>query len=313
MFKTRIRKFVKEDIGHLFELLSDPAVMQYLEDPFDQNRTATFLHEYGLCENPGIFACEDERGQFIGYIIFHPYDESSYELGWVLKKEIWGRGYGQDLLKQMILKAEAKEKDCVMECVRQQNATKHIAMKYGFIKEEDRDGLQVFRRKHRLSLHIPDIDELWFKEKMMNDPETMSYNNAWGGTIPFDKDQWNSWYERWIAHHENRRFYRYLKEESGSFAGEIAYHFDESTQMFLADVIIYAPFRNRGYGSLGLAMLCEQAVKNGIDVIYDDLAADNPALTMFLNQGFEIEETNETVILLKKDLFKGEWYGQRSR
>lgn len=36
-----------------------------------------------------------------------------------------------------------------------------------------------------ISLYKPEIDELWFRESMMADNATMSYNHAWGGTIPF--------------------------------------------------------------------------------------------------------------------------------
>ena len=33
----------------------------------------------------------------------------------------------------------------------------------------------------RLALYIPKPEELWFYQKMMSDPETMSYNDPWGG------------------------------------------------------------------------------------------------------------------------------------
>ena len=36
-----------------------------------------------------------------------------------------------------------------------------------------------------IELYKPNLEELWFKEKMMNDEDTMSYNHAYGGTIPF--------------------------------------------------------------------------------------------------------------------------------
>lgn len=35
----------------------------------------------------------------------------------------------------------------------------------------------------RISLYIPQIEDLWFRQEFMADPDTMSYNNAWGGTI----------------------------------------------------------------------------------------------------------------------------------
>ena len=106
-----------------------------------------------------------------------------------------------------------------------------------------------------LELYKPHIEDLWFKEKMMSDEQTMAYNHAYGGTIPFPKEYWADWHDRWIINHNNKRFYRYIKE-NGTFIGEVAYHFDGERQIYIADVIIYAPYRGKGYGRNGLLLLC---------------------------------------------------------
>ncbi|NLD83611.1 MAG: GNAT family N-acetyltransferase, partial [Clostridiales bacterium] len=105
----------------------------------------------------------------------------------------------------------------------------------------------------------------------------------------------------WIVHPENQRYYRYLKDEHG-FVGEIAYHFDPAYDGYMADVIIFSAFRGRGYGARGLALLCAAAKENGIPVLYDDLAIDNPAIALFLKQGFYEAYRTEEKIVLKKDL-----------
>lgn len=38
-----------------------------------------------------------------------------------------------------------------------------------------------------LEVVTPGLADLWFRESLMADEETMSYNHAWGGTIPFQK------------------------------------------------------------------------------------------------------------------------------
>ena len=38
-----------------------------------------------------IWAVEDARKVFIGYVIYHTYDETSMELGWVLDRKEWGK------------------------------------------------------------------------------------------------------------------------------------------------------------------------------------------------------------------------------
>ena len=152
-----------------------------------------------------------------------------------------------------------------------------------------------------LTLYTPSLDDLWFRQRMLEDPKTMAYNRAWGGTIPWPREAWQPWYEHWVVHPEGKRFYRYLKDEDGIFVGEIAYHRDEQG-MCQADVIVYAPLRGKGYGREGLRLLCQAARKNGIDVLYDDIARDNPAIDLFLSEGFVVETEKEMTCLLKKRL-----------
>ena len=130
-------------------------------------------------------------------------------------------------------------------------------------------------------LYKPRPEDLWFREQMMSDPETMSYNHAWGGTIPFPQEEWRDWYDLWIVNHENKRYYRYLKDNGGRFIGEIAYHYDSSRNLYVADVIVFAPYRGKGYGGIGLNLLCSAAKQNGVKILYDDIAIDNPAARLF--------------------------------
>lgn len=151
-----------------------------------------------------------------------------------------------------------------------------------------------------IALYRPRIEDLWFREKLMNDEDTMSYNHAWGGTIPFPQEEWENWYNRWLLNNENKRYYRYVTENN-NFLGEIAYHFDEARKIYIADVIIHASYRGKGYGKKALLLLCENAKNNGIQEIFDDIANDNPAITLFKNCGFEeIYRTNEYIMLKKK-------------
>ena len=152
-----------------------------------------------------------------------------------------------------------------------------------------------------LTLYEPKLSELWFRQAMLEDDETMSYNRAWGGTIAFPEADWADWYEYWIARPEGKRFYRYLSDE-GCFVGEIAYHFDKELEGFVADVIVYAPERGKGYGREGLDLLCAAAKENGVGVLWDDLAIDNPALDLFLSEGFSEEYRTNEKIYLKKTL-----------
>ena len=45
---------------------------------------------------------------------------------------------------------------------------------------------------YQLSACTPKFEDLWFRQTMMADPETMAYNHAWGGTIPFPEEHWKA-------------------------------------------------------------------------------------------------------------------------
>ena len=148
---------------------------------------------------------------------------------------------------------------------------------------------------------VPTLEDLWFRESLLADEETMSYNHTWGGTIPFPKEKWQAWYDNWIINHENQRYYRYLKAEN-EFVGEAAYHYDPEYDGYVTNVIVFSAFRGKGYGAQGLELLCAAAKENGINALYDDIAIDNTAVKLFLKQGFyEVYKTDEKIVL-KKDL-----------
>lgn len=66
----------------------------------------------------------------------------------------------------------------------------------------------------QLQLYIPKLEDLWFREKMMSDPVTMSYNKGWDvkypgyhrdtGCVDFPREQWESWYRDWINREPQR-------------------------------------------------------------------------------------------------------------
>ena len=154
-----------------------------------------------------------------------------------------------------------------------------------------------------LETYKPRLEELGFRQALLADRETMSYNDAWGGTISFPEERWESWYRSWVEAPESERYYRYLYDTDGQrFVGEIAYHRDGEKGIYICDVIVLAACRNRGFGSEGIRLLCEAAKENGITVLYDDIAADNPSWKLFLKSGFEIDHQDREIVMVKKVL-----------
>lgn len=154
-----------------------------------------------------------------------------------------------------------------------------------------------------LKLYIPKLEDLWFREQLMSDKETMSYNEAWGGTIPFPKQKLESWYNYYIINNENKRFYSYLLDGNiNEYVGEVSYHYDDNLKVFICGIIILSKYRSKGYGTEGLNLLCDVALKNGIATLYDNIGKNNNSINLFIKNGFIIEyETNE-FIMVKKNL-----------
>ena len=152
-----------------------------------------------------------------------------------------------------------------------------------------------------IELYKPRTDELSFREVMLSDSETMSYNRAYGGTVPFPRERWAEWYGRWVEAEPWDRFYRYVKAD-GRLVGEVAYRFDEDLALYLSDVLIYAPYRGKGYGTAALTLLCQAARDNGIRELFDCIAADNPSVSIFLKLGFSEVKRDGECVWVKKAL-----------
>ena len=152
-----------------------------------------------------------------------------------------------------------------------------------------------------LILYRPSLDEMWFREELLSDAATMEYNRAWGGALPFPRESWSQWYSLWLESAD--RFYRYLLDSgTGRFVGECAFHFDVKREQYLADIIVKAEERGHGYGRQGLRLLCGEAKKRGVVFLYDDIAADNPSVKLFLSEGFEACCRSESAVTLRLDL-----------
>lgn len=154
-----------------------------------------------------------------------------------------------------------------------------------------------------IKLIEPKLEELWFKQEFLRDKQTMSYNHAYGGTIDFPKEKWESWYQKWIGNHDTRYFYRYIYSEVlQTYVGEVAYRYEEKTNCYICDVIVHAKYRGQGFGTMGLNLLCLEAKKNGLSMLYDEILLDNPSIHLFLKNGFILERQTDEVFVVRREL-----------
>lgn len=135
--RLRVRRFEPTDLDELAGLLADAEVMRYLEPPFTREQTENFLKTAGLVENPLIYAVEDAKNRFVGYAIYHRYDDEFDELGWVLRRDRWGQGYASELTAAMVSDVRRRGRRALIECSPDQTATRVIAEKCGFVLRSD--------------------------------------------------------------------------------------------------------------------------------------------------------------------------------
>ena len=147
--KTRrlsIRPFTMEDTDALFAILSDPEVMRFIEPPYTRSQTAAFITDQLRAEIPMVYALtKNETGQLLGHVIWHPYDHEAYELGWILGREHWGKGYATEITEALVGIAWSELKDVVIQCTPEQTTTADIALKNGFFFLGVENGLNVYR------------------------------------------------------------------------------------------------------------------------------------------------------------------------
>lgn len=142
-----VRRLTENDADALYAVLSDPEVMRYIEPPFSREQTQEFIRSSGMCDPPLVYAVMwKQTGELIGHLIWHSWDETAMELGWILRRDLWGHGITKELTASVLAQAD---QDVILECSPAQTATRHIAEAFGFHAVAINEERIIFRRKMR--------------------------------------------------------------------------------------------------------------------------------------------------------------------
>lgn len=111
-----LRRFTGDDVDNLFSFDSDPEVMRYVtggattpREEIEHDYLPAFISYYTCFEGYGFWAVIDKAtGQFLGWFHLrplhgHPVDQPA--LGYRLRREAWGMGYGTEGARALIRKA----------------------------------------------------------------------------------------------------------------------------------------------------------------------------------------------------------------
>jgi len=111
-----LRKFTEDDVDNLFDLNSDPEVMNYLTKIVPTPREIVrgeilprFLRFYEQFEGRGFWAAiERATGEFLGWFGLVPSADGGMdeaEIGYRLRRSAWGKGYGTEGSRALIRKS----------------------------------------------------------------------------------------------------------------------------------------------------------------------------------------------------------------
>lgn len=150
----------------------------------------------------------------------------------------------------------------------------------------------------RLCLYVPTLEELRYRQKLMEDPATMDYNRGYDlpfagydretGCIAFPPEEWAEWY-RWFIGREPERFYAYLARKSdGAFLGEVNVHKSGTQPWYEMGIVLEGCYRGQGYAGEGLALLLKYAFDvMGVPAVHNDFEDTRAAaLRTHLAAGF---------------------------
>lgn len=152
--------------------------------------------------------------------------------------------------------------------------------------------------KESICLHIPAYEELWYRKKLMQDPDTMSYNKGYDldfagydkktGCISFPEEEWADWYD-WFVGQEPLRFYAYIVRESdGAFIGEVNVHKNSDASWYDMGIVLEAGYRGSGYAVAALRLLLRHVFESmGATSVHNSFEEERTAaLLAHLSAGF---------------------------
>lgn len=157
-----------------------------------------------------------------------------------------------------------------------------------------------------LELHIPNVEDMQFAQILQEDPDTMSYNAGWDlsytgyhqetGCIDLPREKWSDKYERLVGH-EPHSFYAFIREKkSGRFVCEVNFHYTSEKSWWDMGVLVYAPYRGRGYGLRALEMLLYRAfIVCGISCLHNDFE-DTREAAIAIHRAVGFRQIGESVM-----------------
>lgn len=102
--RLRLRPFTPADGDELFAIVGDQEAMEY-SFPMTREESDAFLEKALIQRRPPVGYALEELGKpgLAGHVLFCPLEEPGvYELGWFLRRDLWGRGYALEISQALL-------------------------------------------------------------------------------------------------------------------------------------------------------------------------------------------------------------------
>lgn len=102
--RLRLRPFTPADGDGLFAIVGDQEAMEY-SFPMTREESDAFLEKALIQRRPPVGYALEELGKpgLAGHVLFCPLEEPGvYELGWFLRRDLWGRGYAYEISQTLL-------------------------------------------------------------------------------------------------------------------------------------------------------------------------------------------------------------------
>ena len=154
-----------------------------------------------------------------------------------------------------------------------------------------------------ITLYEPNINDLWFKKEIKEDPLTMDYNAGYNvsydgynfedGTIKTDLDELkNIWSKKWLNNWP-QTYYSYIVLNNTTFIGEIYAKYHPNNSSYEIGIVIKGEHRGNRYSIIATKLLCEKLKNLGAKKLFHEVPSSRiGAIKSDLANGFKIIKQN---------------------
>ncbi|MBQ7992598.1 MAG: GNAT family N-acetyltransferase [Solobacterium sp.] len=137
----------------------------------------------------------------------------------------------------------------------------------------------------------PEFSELSYVKKLLENKNTMDWL---GQTIPFPREEWQSFYEKYVEADPKDRYFRLIWcPGCGDYVGMISYFHCQKTGNHEMALLIDSARRMCGYGRSGLRELKKAARSTGISTLHARVPKTDTAWDFLERYDFEREGEDE--------------------